>query len=276
MPIALKRRTLYTASSLPDNHTDDETFLSGLQKNIEFREVSLYEATRGATFLTQELCTVVIFILIYIYLYNEWFDAETLFICTSSLAVLGYLHYKTYYSHDKRCRNDIRTALIFIVFGYQFSPVLYTLTDTISTNTIYTMTFLMLLIHIIFFNYGVSAAIVSNSLSLNSAVFASVCLASRLSSAYHAFVFMCIAAECFVLFPIFRNGIKNSIPLTVILVGISFIALVSLSAITTTLFVFVVFFINVICPFVFVHYQKYKDNIYGPWDEAVVSEQKMM
>lgn len=269
----LRKKILYETGQYPDNYTD-ETFLSDLQKNIEFQEVTMLEAIKGATLIIQELCTVIVFVLVYMYIYNEFVHPEVLFYFSSAFTIIGYLIYKVCYSIDvtKTWGNDLRTVLIFVVFGYQFSPVLYTLTDTVSTDTIYTMAFFMMLVHMIFFNYGVSAAIVSNSLSLNSAIFASVCLASRLSSAYHAFVLLSIAVKCFVLFPLLRNKIKDNVATTVALVSVVIFGLVPVSFLMMMLFILTLIFINFVCPIMFVRYQKYKDNIYGPWDEAVVDD----
>lgn len=269
----LRKKILYETGHYPDNYTD-ETFLSDLQKNVEFQEVTLLEAIKGATLIIQELCTVIIFVLVYVYIYNEFIHPETLFYFSSAFTIVGYLIYKVCYSSDttKTWGNDLRTVLTFVVFGYQFSPVLYTLTDTVSTDTIYTMTFFMMLVHMIFFNYGVSAAIVSNSLSLNSAIFASVCLASRLSSAYHAFVLLSIAVKCFVLFPLLRNKIKDNVATTVALASVVIFGLIHVSLLMMMLFILTLIFINFVCPVMFVRYQKYKDNIYGPWDEAVVDD----
>lgn len=265
---------LYEKGDYPDNYTDERTFLCDLRKNVEFKEISLLEAIRGASYLTQQLCTVVAFVMVYIYLYNEWIDAQCLFYCSTVITVCGYIVYKTFYATEikKNWGNDLRTALIFVVFGNLFAPVLHTLTDTISTDTIYTMTFLMMLIHLIFFDYGVSAAVVSKSLSLNAAVFASVCLASRLSSDYCAFILISIAIKCFVLFPLLRNKTNKPLLIAFVLVFAVVYTLAFVSVILTVLFVLLLIFINVVCPVMFVRYQKYKDNIYGPWDEAVVED----
>ena len=68
----------------------------------------------------------------------------------------------------QKLKNDIRHALIFLCFGLGLSPVLYKLTDTISTDTIYTTSGLMLFIHLVFHNYGLEkSAVVSKALSLN-------------------------------------------------------------------------------------------------------------
>ena len=49
---------------------------------------------------------------------------------------------------------------------------------------------------------------VSSSISLNASIFASVCLASRLPTAFHAFVIVSLAVLIFVLFPDFRTKCK--------------------------------------------------------------------
>ena len=47
---------------------------------------------------------------------------------------------------------------MFAAFGYGLSPVLMTLTLTISTDTIYAMTVAMLLANLLFHDYGAHAA----------------------------------------------------------------------------------------------------------------------
>lgn len=128
----------------------------------------------------------------------------------------------------------------------------------------------MMLIHLIFFDYGLSAPIVSNSLSLSAAVFASICLASRLATTYHGFVLITVAIQIFVLFPLLRHKIKCSNFMSIVLILFTVIALSSVSKIGTILFLILLFITNIICPLLFISYQTFKDNIYGPWDEAVV------
>ena len=135
-------------------------------------------------------------------------------------------------------KSSIKQATIFITFGLALSPVLYKvityqwiifntlmynhlsflfileikthslyflqLTDTISTDTIYTMTFLVLLIHLLFHDYGLRSSFVSHPLSLNAGLFAAVCLASRLPTSFDAFVLLSASVQTFVLYPIFR------------------------------------------------------------------------
>ena len=61
-----------------------------------------------------------------------------------------------------------------------------------------------------FYIYGHSLFLfsVSKAASLNTAIFGSVCLASRLPSSWHAFVTVIMAVEIFALFPLFREQVK--------------------------------------------------------------------
>lgn len=71
----------------------------------------------------------------------------------------------------------MKSALVFITFTYSFAGA-EDPDRVVSTDTIYAMAVFMLLGHLIFFDYGANAAIVSSTLSLNMAIFASVYLAS--------------------------------------------------------------------------------------------------
>ena len=52
---------------------------------------------------------------------------------------------------------------------------------------------------------------VSSAISLNASVFASVCLASRLSSSLDAFVMVALAVQLFAFFPELRTSLRVSL-----------------------------------------------------------------
>lgn len=171
--------------------------------------------------------------------------------------------------------SHLKTVLIFLVFGLIVSPILHTLTDTVSTDTIFATTAIMMIVHLIFSDYGISVAVVSNSLSINAAIFGSICLASRLGTSFHAFVLITLAVQCFVLFPILINMVLNSRCAIFVFTSTTVCAFISLWFVSKTMFcIFLVsvVFLNVYCPVLFVRWQKYKENIYGPWDEAIVHD----
>ena len=49
--------------------------------------------------------------------------------------------------------DDVKTAVLFLGVSFILSPVLVSLTETISTDTIYAMTTIMLLAHLLFHDY---------------------------------------------------------------------------------------------------------------------------
>lgn len=54
--------------------------------------------------------------------------------------------------------DDVKTFILFTGFSFGLSPVLVSLTETISTDTIYAMTTIMLLANLLFHDYGANAA----------------------------------------------------------------------------------------------------------------------
>lgn len=50
--------------------------------------------------------------------------------------------------------SDLRRAAIFVAFGFSLAPVMKTLTETISTDTIYAMAAGMLLLHLVTHDYS--------------------------------------------------------------------------------------------------------------------------
>lgn len=263
------KKKLYENEEYPDNHTD-KTFLEELKKNIYERHVNYQEAFTGSGLVIQEVCLVVLFCVIFTYLYNDWIHPEVLFSWSSLISFAGYLVY--IYKESSGKLRHFRAVLMFLILGYLLSPVLKTLTESISTDTIFSTTLFMMLIHLIFFDYGVKVLIVSSSLSINAAIFGSVCLASRLATPFHAFVLLTCCVECFVLSPLLLSKIGSSSVVQAMMVFISIFSLLTISTSAAIHFIGLSIFINVICPILFVRWQVYKENIYGPWDEAVVSK----
>ncbi|XP_066255310.1 phosphatidylinositol N-acetylglucosaminyltransferase subunit C [Euwallacea similis] len=267
------RKVLYEKQDYPDNYTDQGIFLQDLKKNVNFKAVSFSEACLGASLVLQEFCIVVLFIVIFFYIINEWVEPYKILCGSSAISLTGLVYYRVFFPEGQKhaLGHDIRTILTFTAFGQLFSPVLHTLTNTVSTDTIYTVAFFMLFVHLIFYDYGISAAIVSRSLSISAAMFGSICLSSRLSSASEAFVLLTVSTQLFVLSPILRRDLKKPLVLTVLVLVLDLYLLQAISLLVIGLFASGVILINLFCPFYFVRYQKFKDNIYGPWDEAVVN-----
>lgn len=271
------RKVLYENSEYEDNYTDP-SFLQELTRNNFVRIISYPEAILGATKLTQQITVVILFMLIFYLLYTDHLQPETLLIQATAATFLGYVY--SIFKLGLRLRSildDSKTVLGVLVFGFLFTPLMHTLTTSISTDTIFSTTFIMMVLHLIFADYGLDAFMVSKAISLNAAIFATICLSSRLASTFHSFVLLTVAIEAFVLLPIFLAKVLQSrwlhVPFVVGCVGGSASLLYSYT-IMPLLFTYLglVGFVNVICPVIFVRQQKHKDNKHGPWEEAIVKE----
>ncbi|XP_076291915.1 phosphatidylinositol glycan anchor biosynthesis class C [Lasioglossum baleicum] len=265
------QKKLYENYGLPDNYTD-RSFLKQLRKNIKPNNITLIEAiTFGATICIQ-LNIVVLFVIIFVWLNREWAMPDMIFLSSVILTIFGYLVYCLKEPNTlTKLTKDIRTVLIFLTFGYILSPVLKTLTETISTDTIYVMAILMFLTHLIFSKYGSLQISLSDSLSITSSIFGSLMLASRLASPSHAFSLLTVAVQCFVLLPYLMYKISNKILISSCLTFSTLYFLLFISQTISYVFIVSIVFLHFVCPYWYVQCQRYKDNIYGPWDEAVIT-----
>ena len=265
------QKNLYKNYGLPDNYTD-HSFLEELRKNVKPNNITTVLAISLGASVSIQLSIVTLFVIIFIWLNNEWTAPKTILVLSIFFAILGYILYTLSVSNlTEKLSKDLRTALIFFAFGYILSPVLKTLTETVSTDTIYAMTIFMFFVHLIFGKYGSPQISLSDSLSITSSIFGSLMLASRLATPLHAFALLTVAVQCFVLLPFLLRKINDKV---VISITLAFTTLYFLSQVSLTIsyvFIAATVFIHFICPLWYIRWQKYKENIYGPWDEAVIT-----
>ncbi|XP_014215204.1 phosphatidylinositol N-acetylglucosaminyltransferase subunit C [Copidosoma floridanum] len=265
-----RKKNLYENRGLPDNYTDD-SFLADMGKNIKPNTATFNQAITLAASILIQLSIVILFVIVFIWINNKWTTPNVIFSISISLTVIGYIKYvnKTLIIF-KRISKDLRTVLIFLAFGYILSPVLKTSTETISTDTIYTMTIFMFFIHLIFSQYSPTNVSLSESLSITSSIFGSLMLTSRLSTPLHAFSLLTVAVQCFVLLPFLLSKLNSKIYFSIILELSTLYFLKNISINFSLVFVAISVFVHFVCPVLYIKWQRYKENIYGPWDEAIV------
>ncbi|KAK3310797.1 phosphatidylinositol N-acetylglucosaminyltransferase-domain-containing protein [Chaetomium strumarium] len=194
--------------------------------------------------------------------------------------------------------STIKSAILIYFTLLGLSPILKSLTRSTSSDSIWAMSFWLLAINIFFFDYSGSSWVGGSfsttgttakrmpvaSLSTNAALMASTVLASRLPSTGQVFSLTLFSIEVFGLFPVFRQYARHRswryhAVLTVLLVlgaggGVGMIlgdekgwpwkkgllgmvvgCLISALAMGG-------------CSWWLIGLQKYKNEIYGPWDPA--------
>ncbi|KUI73101.1 Phosphatidylinositol N-acetylglucosaminyltransferase GPI2 subunit [Cytospora mali] len=194
--------------------------------------------------------------------------------------------------------NTIKSAILIYFTLLGLSPILKSLTRSTSSDSIWAMSFWLLAINIFFFDYsgtwvGVNKFPVA-SLSTNAALMASTVLASRLPSTGQVFSLTLFSIEVFGLFPVFRRYARHRswryhVILTVLLVlgaggGVGMVLgaaeCESPAACESQpwpwksglLGMVVGCLISALamggCSWWLIGLQKYKNEIYGPWDPA--------
>ncbi|KAL9468986.1 hypothetical protein ACSS6W_010680 [Trichoderma asperelloides] len=106
--------------------------------------------------------------------------------------------------------GTIKSALLIYCTLLGLSPILKSLTQSTSSDSIWAMSLWLLAINIFFFDYsgGVGAKFPA-SLSTNAALMASTVLASRLPSTKQVFCLTLFSIEVFGLFPVFRRYVQH-------------------------------------------------------------------
>lgn len=277
-------KKLYGNEGYHDNYTDP-LFLKDLQKNINVQIFKYPEAVLGATKLTHQLSLIIVFLLIYYNLHVQppFVSSGQLLLGLSTVCFVGYILFITFGKtrlnrsgrrYIRMLRDDSKTVFSILVFGFILSPMLHTLTKTVSTDTIYTFTFFVFFLHVIFHDYGTPAAHVSPTISLNAALFGTICLASRLETSLDAFVLLMVAVTLFDLYPRALQSVEDYtfvrlVPV-VLLSIVSCLCLLHISLILLFINIVMLGFCSFIYPFLFCYAQRYKNNLHGPWDEATV------
>jgi len=274
------QKLLYIQQDYPDNYVD-ETFLEELQKNVNVHTYKYWTLVRESSVVSQHFSSMLIFIGLFIHLLNKNITESTLIISSTILLIVLFLIWSSKMKDiDSRFIVNrlgmIKTGILLFAILLSFSPILKTLTETTSNDTIYALTTIFFIGNVILHDYG--GKITKNirfpdSLSINLAIFASVLLASRLSSNKSVYGLLAFAVEWFALLPFFLRFLKKVsltyyLISTIVFIIIAIILFIPLSKVVIIIFCSVVFFVNFICPIWLISVQKYKNQINGPWDEA--------
>ncbi|XP_077440191.1 phosphatidylinositol N-acetylglucosaminyltransferase subunit C [Vanacampus margaritifer] len=275
------RKVLWERQPYPDNYVD-RRFLEELRRNEGLRQYRFWAVVREAGLVGQQLSCVAIFITLWLYMEQGLLSPETLLVISLASSLPCYGLYQALASQAEpnllqpRTRlADLQSGTIFLTFIFGFSPVLKTLTESVSTDTVYAMSAVMLLAHLVSFPYAHPSP--PGSLSLNAALFASVCLASRLPGALHTFTMLSCALMVFALWPCLLRRVKDGAPrhFAAVCAGVCAMGVGGLASRWpggAAILALALASVILLCPWLLVRLQRHKDNIHGPWDEAEIRE----
>uniref|UniRef100_A0ABD2XF82 Phosphatidylinositol N-acetylglucosaminyltransferase subunit C n=1 Tax=Trichogramma kaykai TaxID=54128 RepID=A0ABD2XF82_9HYME len=266
----INMKNLYEFHGQADNCTD-KSFHENLKKNSKPASVETSKIFIFCAKICFKLSLIMIFMIIFNSLSNGTLIPFSVFTINSIIGFLCYSRYVIISNHRvQNFSKDLHVFIIFLVFSYILSPVFKNLTETVSTDTVYALTTFMFVIHLLLNKYGLSDVSLTQSLSITSSLFGSIMLTSRLPSTLHAFCLLLTSVQSFVLLPKFLFKIANPVSLCLFTVSLTAFILYNTSYILLHIFLLISLFMQLICPLFFVKWQVYKENIYGPWDEAII------
>ena len=183
--------------------------------------------------------------------------------------------------------GTIKSAILIYCTLLGLSPILKSLTKSTSSDSIWAISFWLLVINVFFFDYSGGVGVkFPASLSTNAALMASTVLASRLPSTNQVFSLTLFSMEVFGLFPVFRRHVKHRswkyhMALSTFLVmgagcGMGMVLGDSgdgtwawkSGIVGMVLAVLVAVLATGGCSWWLIGLQKYKNEIRGPWDPA--------
>ena len=261
------KKVLYCSQPYPDNFTDKELFLKALKRNKNLKTYTFLECVQQGQLPLQQLSCTVAFSLLH---FMNIQVTENMLYLMAFVTMMGYL---TIVGFSIR---ESRTVILFGGFLFGLSPIIQTLTRTISDDTIYAMVSICLFINFCLHDYStLNGDYMSKCVSLNAAIFAAVCLASRLNDLNSVIATIIIAILLYGIIPPIRKKMADSLCLplcTVITVGSTiYMSLICLPLVIIPLIISVVTCLLIV-PAFYIYLQTQKDNIYGPWDEAVLKD----
>lgn len=282
-------RKLYLKQEFPDNYVDKETFLIRLQRNVNVPIYSFKELVIASYEIIQQLSIIVAFAAVFILILESRINANSLVMMGNASTVLAYgtwvIHVRKEIrgsgneSKDrevllrKRGRETIMHGLIFTLLLMLFSPILKTLTEDTSSDTIWAVSSLLFLLCWISKDYSRKEDSSNGNyllknytspFSLNCAMLGSITLASRLPSVIHVFGFLSLAVNLFAFFPILSRLVNKfyssagDFLLSFFIVILTFSIWWQIFRPVALIFACTILFINFICPIWLIQLQKYK------------------
>lgn len=247
-----------------DNYKD-ATFLNAMVKNANVVKRDTTTVILDSIGIASHVSVVALVATVWTHALSGTLPATALLVLDTLLLLFGLLLTQAI---------PHRKFVLFVSAIYILAPVFQTLTRSISSDSIWALTVSLLVVHLFCHNYTSSSGqALSGNVSMNAAIVASVLIASRLPSVEYVFALMLFSLEFFLLFPLVTQCVRQRsvnvhLGFSCSLIAFTMALIFPLSRLAFVLFVTVIVFITLVCPYWLIRIQEYKFEINGPWDEA--------
>lgn len=310
-PIQPWRKLLWVQQPYPDNYVD-ESFLSQMKQNSHVQQYTFWALSSDSSGILAHLCTIAVFAIVFLGIYSRGWNPIWFAMGSGALTIFGYVFWRNVllsYDPDapggagsdtspsatsagsklesmvqqQSMMTTLKSSLLIFFTLLALSPVLKSLTQSTSSDSIWALACWLCIANICFNDYSSLASASSSSaelksiLSTNLALSAAIVLASRLATTVSVFSFVLFSIQIFGVFPTFMRLVRNpskrpshrhspssssSVTYWVLLVSlviISSIGLFTMGGIwILVLWVGILFSVVIILPGVLLALQKYK------------------
>ncbi|EIW86697.1 GPI2-domain-containing protein [Coniophora puteana RWD-64-598 SS2] len=298
------QKALWFEQDYPDNYIPPKTFLSSLRRNPNFKPYEYWPLVFLTSSITQHMCSVALFLTVFVRLKEQTLDARTLLWATICGSAFTHVFFQLLSRAHTSCRNPYpdkaklftSSFRVFLVL-LSLTPVLRGLAAAASSDSARILAVLLFALNTLLadyttFNPSETSDGLASLLSLNAAIGSSTLLASRLRDDLAVFSLVFFSVQLFSLFPRLRRQLQacfiisltiidfllnfqqvlsNTIrlSLTAALAISSIASMVSLSMKAACVYAMILFAVTFLSPGLLVWAQKYKNEIRGPWDVAI-------
>lgn len=280
------RKILYERQNYPDNYIP-ESFLDNLDEeicttpksNTVLRpSLSFAALLDSCSIVFLQITVLTLFLTVFKYIDKKIITLLGIFTIDSIIIFIGAV-YQIYIGLFRQSAEDLgQTCFIFGSCLTIATPIVQSLTANYSRRTINALTLFFSCMHIALYDYAFINSIdeqFSGNLSLNSAVFVSILLASRIDNMHVVIFFLLFAVICFILFPECARVVKQYSQLQhysicLILYAVTSVLLFFLSRALLIVYQLAMLAVLALCPLLLRHMHTYKKALRGLWDVAPV------
>jgi len=209
-------KELWKKHPYPDNYVDETLFLQGLRRNVHVVNYEYWDVVVDSSVILGQLTVVALYATLFIFTYTGVLSVPVLISLALGLLLLGFFTRVALDSDPASWTSEslfVNIRSLFLVFFavWTLSPILRTLTEPLSNDTLLASSATCFTIHLFTQDYAFLAGLsqkFSAPVSLNAAIFGAVIVVSRLSSVAHVFVVVSLAIELFALWPLLSRTIK--------------------------------------------------------------------
>lgn len=269
------RKLLWVKQPYPDNYIDD-SFLSQLKRNSNVQPYAYWTLVADSSVILLHLCSVALFLQIFVGIYSRGLKPGWIVIVTTILTAAGVLIWEAQNPRGRDGRiTTIKSSFLILFTILALSPVLKSLTQSTSSDSIWTLACWLCFANICFHDYSfVPKKEFRPMLSTNLALSAAIVLASRLPTTLSVFCFVLFSIQLFGVFPTFALWIRMTYPkfhwiLLTCMITATDIGLIVLQARSVLVgWAAIQILVCFVLPGWLLGLQKYKNEIQGPWDPA--------